>query len=601
LSSGPFGPPQSALHGHSPEAIGGTAVSIGKSTSAQGPEWCNVPRPKLTEPRAVSLGSVARRKLTDQGMTVDDAAWIASAVLDLHGLAEGMPYSSAQAADIPLFLLEELGKAWKKSNGDRDAAVGVLLDTFAVNHLPPPRDEPTAEQTEAIKRLRSCVDTCRKHGVDFGAAFLRILALRPSTDPTSAMWITLRFAIAKAITPADVVSREKLLAFGDQPDWWDFQRGYGNRNDYATDPTCLQLWLELQGARAAEHLLAGMPDLDLPDFLRLARALAYAFGIWPRFENHTHPEFFADRGKDFAAICRKVFEEADRRACSFEVAPDELRHVWLRFAWMAIDASGEWVSDDCRTRVVRAAADDIGRLRPLLRRAGEEDAEQLRKLDPHFRSCIFVLFKLGSLWQATKPLLLAFRATNARAIGFDLRYWPTNKPDDPPGPWEMIPRSLMNLLHHYMRPEQADDAQLDRYRTEFALFCLERLKTRERRDGQSEGGPVEADAAWREGFIQAARALCVNPKGKGHHVLNRISKNDPDDTVREVAAKAYAELRHQPSLPKGLSPRRAVFDAFWWLRQAHLTSLGLGDSIDQDGASQTREEEARRTTEPTSK
>ncbi len=534
-------------------------------------------------------------------MSVDDTAWIASAVLDLHGLAEGVPYSTAQAADIPLYLLEELGKTWKQSNGDRDAAVGVLIDIFAVNNLPAPRDEPTDGQREAIKRLRACVDICRQHGVNFGAAFPRILVLRPSTDPTGAMWITRRLAIAKAITAGDVVSREKVLAFGDQPDWWDFQRGYGNRNDYATDPASLQLWLELQGARAAEHLLEGMADLDLPEFLRLARAIAYAFGIWPRFESHTHPEFFAERGTDFAAICRRVFEEADRRATSFEVAPDDLRHVWLRFAWMAVDATGEWMPDDCRTRLVRAAADDIGRLRPLLRRASAEDAEQLKGLDPHCRSCIFLLFKLGSLWQATKPLLLAFRATNARAVGFDLRYWPTNKADDPPAPWEMIPRSLMNLLHHYLGREQAGDPQLDKYRTEFALYCLERLKTRESRDTPSEVGPVEGDAAWREGFIQAARALRVNPKGKGHHVLNRISKHDPDEAVRELAAKAYAELRHQPSLPKGYSPRRAVFDAFWWLRQAHLTSLGHGDSIDQDGASQTREEEARRTTEPTQK
>lgn len=534
-------------------------------------------------------------------MSADDAAWISSAVLELYRLAEGTPHSTAQRADHPLYLLDELGKTWTQTSGDRDAAVGVLLGNFAVRNLPPQLEEPTAEQTEAIERLRVFVDVCRQHGVNFSAAFPRILALRPSTDPVGAMWITRCFVIAKAIAAGDVVSREKVLALGDQPDWWDFQRGYGNRNDYATDPESLQHWLELQGARAAEHLLEGMADLDLPEFLRLARAIAYAFGIWPRLDNHIHPEFFAERGKDFAAVCRRVFEEADRRATSFEVAPDDLRHVWLRFAWMAVDASSEWMPDDCRTRIVRAAADDIGRLRPLLRRASAEDKEHLKRLDPHCRSCMFLLFKLGSLWQATKPLLLAFRATNARAVGFDLRYWPTHKSDDPPVPWEMIPRSLMNLLHHYMGREQAGDPYLERYRTEFALFCLERLKSRESRDTPPASGPVEGDAAWREGFIQAVRALCVNPKGRGHHVLNRVSKHDPDDAVREVAAKAYAELRHQPSLPKGYSPRRAVFDAFWWLRQAHLTSLGLGDSIDQDGASQTREEEARRTTEPTQK
>ncbi len=525
-------------------------------------------------------------------------------VLKLHDLAEGMDYSMSQEADIAMLLLEELGKTWKQTNGDRDAAMAVLLDNLTVNHIPLPREEPTAERAESINRLKIYVDTCQNHGVDFAAAFPRILELRPNTDPKGAMWITWRFAIANAITAANMVSRENLLTFGDKPDWWNLQHGYGNRNDYVNDPTSLQMWLELQGARAAEHLLEGMSDMDLPDFLRLARAMAYEFGIWPRDGKHIHPEFFDERGDEFSVICRRIFEEANRRAASFEVAPDELKHIWLRFAWMAVDATGEWMPSECRARLIRAAADEIGRLRPLLRRASEDDAEQIKKLDPHFRSCIYLLFKLGNLWQATKPLLLAFRATNARAIGFDLRYWPTNKADDPPTPWEMIPRSLMNLLHHYMGQEQADDPQLDKYRTEFALFCLERLKTRERRSkqtGSAESGQVESDPAWREGFIQAARALCVNPKGKGHHVLNWVGKNDPDDTVREVAVTAYAELRHQPSLPKGLSPRRAVFDAFWWLRQAHLASLGLGDSIDHDGANQTREEEARRTTESTPK
>lgn len=560
-------------------------------------------RPKLSEPRTVSVGFVARRRLTDHGLAAADATWIASAILELHGLAEGVPYANAQDADIPLCLVDELGKTWKQSNGDRDAALGVLIDIFAVDHLPP-REEPTAEQKDAIERLRRFVDTSRNHGVNFGAAFTRTLVLRPSTDATAARWITRRFVACNAISVGDVVSRDGVLALGDQPDWWDLQRSYGNRSDHSTDPTLLHLWLEIQGPRAAHHFLDKLPELSLPEFLRLARGLAYAFGIWPRFQNHIHPELFADRGADFAAICQRVFKEADRRAATFKVAPDDLRHVWLRFAWMAIDATGEWVPEDCRTRLLRAAADDIGRLRPLLRRAGTEDAEQLKALDPHFRSCIFLLFKLGSLWQATKPLLFAFRATNTRAVGFDLRYWPTSSHDDPPVPWEMIPRSLMNLLHHYMGREQADDPQLEEYRTEFALCCLERLKTRARRSkqtGSAESGQVESDAAWREGFIQAARALCVNPKGKGHHVLNWVGKNDPDDTVREVAVTAYAELRHQPSLPKGLSPRRAVFDAFWWLRQAHLASLGLDDSIDHDGANQTREEEARRTTESTPK
>lgn len=559
-------------------------------------------RQRLSEPRAVTLGSFARRKLSEHGLPHEEAAWISSAVLELHGLAEGALFSSVQEANEPLFHLDELGKIWKQIDGDRDAAVSVLLDIFMVDHLQPPREEPTAEQRDAIERLRSFIDACRKHGVNFGAAFPRTVALRTSTDPKAARWITARFVLCTAISASDVVSRDGVLALGDQPDWWDFQHSYGNRSDHNTDPTSLHLWLEIQGPRAAHHLLDKLPELPLPEFLRLARGIAYAFGVWPRFENHIHPEFFDERGSEFADVCRRLFEEADRRVMSIETAPADLRHVWLRFAWMAADGSVEWVLPDLRSRLVRAAADDVGRLRPLLRRAQKDDAKRLQELDPHFRSCVFLLFKLGKLWQATKPLLFAFRATNTRAVGLDLRYWPTSKEDDPPTPWEMIPRTLMNLLHHYMGPEQKDDPELDSYRSEFALFCLERLKTRDRRAAKMEpraNGLVESDPTWREGFIQAARALCVNPKGKGHHILHWTSKNDPDDAVRELATTAYAELRHQPRLPKGLSPRRAVFDAFWWLRQAHLTSLG--EAIDHDGANHTREEEARRTTEPTPK
>jgi len=559
-----------------------------------------VARPRLSEPRDLSLGFVARRTLSDRGLSDADAAWIGSAVLELYGLAEGIPYSAAHRVDSPMFLLEELGKVCEQSKGDRDAAIGVLLDTFAVNRFPGPREKPTDEQQNAIERARKFVETCRNNGVKFGAAFPRIVALRPNPDPTAAMWITRRFALVGAITAGDVVSREKLLALGDQTDWWDLQRNYDNRNDHTADPTSVHLWLEIQGPRAVHHLIEELPGISLADFLRLARALAYALGLWPRSQRFVHPEFFAERGTEFAAVCRRVFEEADRRVLALKEVPDDLRHVWLRYAWKAVDGTDDWVSPELRARLVRAAADDVGRLRPLLRGASEEDARQIKHLEPHFRSCIFLLFKLGSLWQATKPLLLAFRATNTRAVGFDLRYWSTSKADDPPVPWETVPRSLMNMLHHYMGREQEDDPQLDKYRSEFALFCLERLKTRERRgdqEGSRDGGLVETDPAWREGFIQAARALRVNPKGRGHHILNWTSKNDPDDAVREAATKAYTELRHQPCLPKGLSPRRTVFDAFWWLRQAHLMSLGLGDSIDHDGANQTREEEARRTTE----
>lgn len=55
--------------------------------------------------------------------------------------------------------------------------------------------------------------------------------------------------------------------------------------------------------------------------------------------------------------------------------------------------------------------------------------------------------------------------------------------------------------------------------------------------------------------------------------------------------RLYNALRHQIGLDPNLSPRRPLLAAFWWLRQAHLLSLGV--EIDQPGAQRTRNKELR--------
>lgn len=534
-------------------------------------------------------------------MNPGDADWIAPAVLKAFGLTDDEPYTSSEDQNTARFVLERCAGSWKQINGDRDALIVELLDDIERRTSSHFGDVEATERGLRAQRLRDFVDICRGHGVDVASYFTRSFGGQTALGQRIDFWMLSRFATMGAVTASDMVSREQALMFGDESDWWGTQAGYGNRQDHIKEPTSLLMWMVIEGPRAAEHLVEGMSDLDTSAFVRLARAIAYALGILPRLERFFGSKRDLGRDEDFAGTCRRVFEEAHKRVTSCEAAPEDLRYVWLRYAVMAAAGGVGCVSDEARARLIRAAADDIGRLRPLLRRATKEDADQIRSSEPYFGSCVSVLFKFGSLWQAIKPLLLAFRATQTRAVGFDLRYWPTGQQDDPPVPWEMIPRYLMLSLQSYMGREQERDQKLDGLRVEFASFCLERLKSRKLRSGEAKPELVEEDPAWREGFIQATRALYVNPKGKGHHVLNWAQDHDPDENVRELAANAYAELRHQPSLPKGYSPRRAVFDAFWWLRQAHLISLGLGDSIDLDGASRIREEEARRTTEPTQK
>ncbi len=92
------------------------------------------------------------------------------------------------------------------------------------------------------------------------------------------------------------------------------------------------------------------------------------------------------------------------------------------------------------------------------------------------------------------------------------------------------------------------------------------------------------------------RCVAVNPEGRGHRLLQAASEMDPEPSVREVANDAYQSLRRGVGLPEGMSPRRAVLGAFWWLRQAHLKALNI--EIDRDGAQRTRIKELSRTKEP---
>ena len=142
-------------------------------------------------------------------------------------------------------------------------------------------------------------------------------------------------------------------------------------------------------------------------------------------------------------------------------------------------------------------------------------------------------------------------------------------------------------------------------RGELAGFCLERLADRlkkaEREAAAQTNLPrtneqmIEPSEWWRYCFVRAVSALGINPEGKGHRVLSIASEIDPDPRVRDAANQCYQQMRRGVKLPEGVSPRRAIMSALWWIRQAHL--LGLGIQPDPDGAQRTRVKELARTRE----
>jgi hypothetical protein len=238
-------------------------------------------------------------------------------------------------------------------------------------------------------------------------------------------------------------------------------------------------------------------------------------------------------------------------------------------------------------------------------------SERFERDREHFLACADQIFQLEGLWEGMRQLLLAMRALRSPCVSADLRYWEepgvaaSHYPRQPEDPWRCIPAKLVANFHAFVGKEEAKDPQLEALRSQFADFCLKGLRDKwsekERVAAEASGRQrtnddmVESCPDWRYCRVRAAKTLAINPEARAHRLLLASSEIDPDPKVREVANDAYQSLRRGVTLPEGMSPRRAVLGAFWWLRQAHLKSLGI--EIDRDGAQRTRIKELSRTKE----
>ena len=97
-----------------------------------------------------------------------------------------------------------------------------------------------------------------------------------------------------------------------------------------------------------------------------------------------------------------------------------------------------------------------------------------------------------------------------------------------------------------LQKELEQDPHLRELREEFAKFCLERLmtKTKDKNTQYANEDSVEPRPAWRQCYVQALKALRVNPGGRGHRILFWLLDNDPDEQVRELSKKAHKQVRH---------------------------------------------------------
>ena len=262
------------------------------------------------------------------------------------------------------------------------------------------------------------------------------------------------------------------------------------------------------------------------------------------------------------------------------------------------------LSTELRNRLIESAARHIGMLRAVLRDSPKvfEEKNSAGEVADFYRKAFDILLSFAPPWKRLKPLFLVFTEMTVPAITSDLRPWPEPDREPPPHPYNEIPRWIEIAMYpQNLQDELKRDPYLQDLREEFATFCLGRLKTKAKKqtDDYTNADFTEPRPLWRQGYVQALAALRVNPGGRAHRTVFWLLNNDPDSTVRSLAKKAHKRIRHldrnKPNLDGGASPRRPLFEAFWWLRQAHL--LTLEKEIDEAGAMRTRRKELYRTRE----
>ena len=261
------------------------------------------------------------------------------------------------------------------------------------------------------------------------------------------------------------------------------------------------------------------------------------------------------------------------------------------------------LSTGLRTRLIESAARHIGFLRKALRETPDRfaDKDSTGATADFYREAFHVLCVFAPPWKRLKPLLLAFTEMAVPAVASDLRPWPESGRESPPHPYSSIPMWIEVAMYpQNLRNEIEKDPYLQDLREEFAVFCLGRLKTKTNEASDyTDADFIEPRPQWRQCYVQALEALRVNPGGRAHRTIFWLLNNDPDASVRSLARKAHSRIRHldrrKPNLDDGVSPRRPLFEAFWWLRRAHLLTLGV--EIDAAGAMRTLRRELHRTRE----
>jgi hypothetical protein len=309
------------------------------------------------------------------------------------------------------------------------------------------------------------------------------------------------------------------------------------------------------------------------------------------------------RYSEEAARLEPHFTEMAEVICERWKAEDRASDILLteccwQFAMVAIQQSPSGLAS-YRDDLTKLAWQELGRMRSGLRADEDQATRFLGERNAYLNAAMFFLLRSdpSSTAGVLRRLLLAFRELRWRSVPSDLRTWHEPSLEPLPQPWVWIPERINLVLEIFLRRETEKNAELEHLRVDLAQFCLDRLKSREKKTHGTklvDGDMVEPDPSWREGYVRAALELHVNPGGRGHRTLDWSAENDPDSHVREAASSGSELMRREKGRIDG-SPRSRIYAALRWLRQAHV--LALGGTPDENGIKRTIRKEVRRTRE----
>jgi len=389
------------------------------------------------------------------------------------------------------------------------------------------------------------------------------------------------------------------------------------RRMQTNDPTLDSQWQKLEGMAYEQALGEGMEEC--PAALR--ERWRQGDGDWPK-EGSVDDEWGVPELD--AGLCERI--------CRYS----RLKRIWSRYAVTAYWHNPRDLPEQTGRELRDFAVRDLVQLRMAIHIANRQIAlADLRRYYQTAQGSVRILLKdgplhvlgcFGGLWGAVRAWLLVFRELRLPAVGEDLlvplgykmvrpglTYPPVvgdfSIPLAPGGvvssDFLWMQHDLTSLLHSRFRFEERTDPSLRELRTEFARFCIGRLKT-VRNDSKRYGDAmqnlddaplVEPDPVWREGYLRAAMAVQA-PDLKGHDfdVLRRAGSHDPDENVSSTARELYKQLHATEELPDETRRRRLIFAGLWEIRRAHRRALGL--CVDERAAQGVRDREARETTAP---